>query len=81
MIIRYPDITKIDEMRKYAVFPIINAMTSENHPCEIVSDYFGLREMVGNITDLTYTFIGSSGNILNSWINIAKIYSLDLKRI
>ncbi|NQT60523.1 MAG: hypothetical protein HQ557_16220 [Bacteroidetes bacterium] len=81
MIIRYPDITKIEEMQKYATFPIINAMTRENHPCEIVSDYFGLREMLGSITDLTYTFIGPAGNILNSWINIAKIYSLDLKQI
>jgi len=81
MIIRYPDITKIEEIQKYASFPIINAMTRENHPCEILSDYFGLGELIGSIADLTYSFVGSSGNILNSWIHIANIFSLDLQQI
>ncbi len=81
MIIRCPDIIKLEEIQKYASFPIINAMTRENHPCEILSDYFGLRELVGSITDLQYSFIGSSGNILNSWIHLAEIYSLDFQQI
>jgi ornithine carbamoyltransferase len=53
----------------------------ENHPCEILSDYFGLSQLIGDITDLKYSFIGSSGNILNSWVHMAEIYSLDFQQI
>ena len=81
MIIRYPKIDKIEEIKKYATFPVINAMTRENHPCEILADYYGLREKLGRINDLKYTFIGASGNILNSWINISNVYSLDFQQI
>ncbi|MCK4257384.1 MAG: hypothetical protein KAX49_00305 [Halanaerobiales bacterium] len=38
IIIRHPEYSKLEEMAKYCSIPVINAMTSTNHPCEILSD-------------------------------------------
>ena len=44
-IVRYPDISMLEKMRKYSEMPIINAMTDENHPCEILTDLYSLSKI------------------------------------
>jgi len=53
-------------------------MTSENHPCEILSDYFSLRSLGMNERKLQLTFVGPIGNILRSWMNLAAKMGLKL---
>ncbi|MBS4538781.1 peptide transporter [Clostridium sp. D2Q-11] len=81
VIVRHKDYSTIEELAKYASIPIINAMTSENHPCEILSDVYSISRIRDNFTDLTYTFVGEEGNIFNSWFNISKLMNLNLHHI
>ncbi|WP_376768221.1 hypothetical protein [Paenibacillus alginolyticus] len=40
LIIRHSDFSKLKELSLYGSIPIVNAMTTNNHPCEILSDLF-----------------------------------------
>jgi len=81
VIVRHKEYSTIEELAKYASIPIINAMTSKNHPCEILSDVYSISRIRDNFTDLIYTFVGEEGNIFNSWFNISKLMNLNLHHI
>lgn len=81
VIIRHPSFEVMNDLAEHAGIPIINAMSSENHPCEIVADLYTIRNMKPNFQELTYTFVGPQGNILNSWIEIASVFDLTLQHI
>lgn len=81
VIIRHPSFEVMNDLAEHAEIPIINAMSSENHPCEIVADLYTIRTMKPNFQELTYTFVGPPGNILNSWIEIAKVLGLTLQHV
>ncbi|MNW54086.1 Ornithine carbamoyltransferase [compost metagenome] len=81
IIIRHPDFSKVEELSTHSSVPVINAMTSENHPCEIIADLFSIRERRDNYRDLVYTFVGPAGNISRSWMEIAKVMNLKLRHV
>lgn len=81
VIIRHSDFSKVQELSRHSPVPIINAMTSENHPCEILSDLFSISEKKGNYRDLVYTFVGPKSNISRSWKSIAEIMDLKFNQV
>lgn len=81
IVVRHADYSKIEEMAKHSTIPIINAMTSDNHPCEILADLYSISEKKENYKELVYTFVGPIGNISRSWANIAKIMNLDFNHV
>lgn len=81
IVVRHADFSKIEEMAKHSIIPIINAMTSDNHPCEILADLYAISEMKANYQVLGYTFVGPAGNISRSWANIAKVMNLDFNHV
>ncbi|MBP1968523.1 ornithine carbamoyltransferase [Virgibacillus natechei] len=81
VIVRHPDSSKIQELSRYTSIPIINAMTSDNHPCEILSDLYSISKIKEDYRDLVYTFVGGAGNISRSWMNIAKVMNLKFNHV
>jgi ornithine carbamoyltransferase len=81
LIIRHPDLPKLRELARHSSIPIINAMTKENHPCEVLSDLYSISEIRKGYRDLTYTFVGPAGNILKSWSDIAEVLNLHFKHV
>lgn len=81
IIIRHPDFNKMNKLSEHALIPIINAMSSENHPCEVLSDIYSIRELRPDFMELTYTFVGPAGNIVKSWVEIAKVLNLKLNHV
>ncbi len=80
IIIRHQDLKLLEELAEYSRVPVINAMTASNHPCEILSDLYALSKQEKDITELKYTFVGTAGNIANSWVEAAKVLGLDLQQ-
>lgn len=76
VIVRHSNIQLLDEMAKYSAVPVINAMTSKNHPCEILSDLYALSKLRENYLSLNYLFIGSKGNIGYAWKEAAELLGL-----
>lgn len=81
IIVRHREYSKIEEMAKYCSIPVINAMTSTNHPCEILSDLFSISQMKNNYKDLNYTFVGAANNISRSWKNVANVLNLKYNHV
>ncbi|SER23641.1 ornithine carbamoyltransferase [Gracilibacillus ureilyticus] len=81
IIVRHSDFAKVKELSHHSSIPVINAMTSENHPCEILSDLFSISKIRENYRDLVYTFVGPAGNISRSWMNVAKVMNLDYHHV
>ena len=53
--------------------PVINGLTDEYHPCQILGDVYTFIEQRGSIAGKTVTWIGDSNNMCNTWLQAAKI--------
>jgi len=59
----------IDEMAAYAGVPVVNALTDEFHPCQLLADLLTVREHKGELAGLTVAFVGDGAcNMGNSWL-------------
>ena len=80
IIVRHSDIDLINEIAKYSKVPVINAMTSINHPCEVLSDLYSLSKLRKDYLSLNYTFIGVNENIGKAWLEASKLLGFNLKQ-
>jgi ornithine carbamoyltransferase len=61
--------TDVEEFAALSGIRTINALTDEEHPCQILSDLFTIVEKRGSLDGLTVTFIGDGDcNVARSWI-------------
>lgn len=67
-------------MAECAKIPIVNAMTAENHPCEILSDLYALSKIRKNFLNDQYLFVGEKGNIGNSWKAASHVMGFHLEQ-
>lgn len=77
VVARHPDLAVIEQLAAAQALPVVNAMTDENHPCEVLADLFSLRRQ-GEITSLCFLFVGADGNIARAWQEAARVLQLDL---
>jgi ornithine carbamoyltransferase len=60
---------RIEEMAAHAGVPVVNALTDEFHPCQLLADLLTIRERKGELAGLTVTFLGDAAcNMGNSWV-------------
>jgi len=64
----------IDRFAENSSVPVINGLTDENHPCQILSDIFTYIEYRGGIAGTTIAWIGDSNNMCNTWLQAAEIF-------
>jgi ornithine carbamoyltransferase len=70
----------VEEFAQYAGIPTINALTDEEHPCQILADIFTYQEKRGSIAGKVVTFFGDgSCNVVNSWIFAAARLGFELR--
>ncbi|MBL8438315.1 MAG: ornithine carbamoyltransferase [Zoogloeaceae bacterium] len=53
--------------------PIINGLTNEFHPCQILADIFTFIEQRGCIQGKTVAWVGDSNNMCNTWLQAAEV--------
>jgi len=59
----------VEEFAQYAKIPTINALTDEEHPCQILADIFTIQEKRGPMAGKVVTFVGDGAcNVAVSWI-------------
>ena len=70
----------VEEFAQYAGIPTINALTDEEHPCQILADVFTYQEKRGSIQGKVVTFLGDGAcNVVNSWIFAAARLGFELR--
>jgi ornithine carbamoyltransferase len=59
----------LERMAEHAGVPVVNALTDEFHPCQLIADLLTVREHKGALSGLTVTFVGDAANNMgNSWL-------------
>ncbi len=61
----------VDDLAKWASIPVINGLSDQLHPCQILSDLFTIEEFKGNLRNVKVAYIGDGNNVANSWIEAA----------
>ena len=80
IVVRHSDIEVVKSMAKHTQIPIINAMTSENHSCEIITDLYSLSKLYKDIEKKKFLFVGAKGNIGNSWKAASKLMGFEVEQ-
>jgi len=58
--------------------PVINGLTNEYHPCQILADIYTYIEQRGSIQGKTVAWIGDSNNVCNTWLQAAEIFDFNV---
>jgi ornithine carbamoyltransferase len=58
--------------------PVINGLTNEYHPCQILADVFTYIDHRGPIRGKTVAWIGDSNNVCNTWLQAAELFDFKL---
>ena len=69
---------KIETFAKYSKVPVINALSDDFHPCQLLADIQTFVEQRGAITGKTVAWIGDGNNMCQSWINAAMLLDFNL---
>jgi len=70
---------EVEEFASYSNIPTINALTDDEHPCQILTDIFTFQELREPIYGKTVAFFGDgSSNVANSWLFAASKLGFNL---
>jgi len=68
----------IERFARNSRVPVINGLTNEYHPCQILADIFTYVERRGSIEGATVAWIGDSNNVCNTWLQAAEILGFNV---
>ena len=68
----------LDRFASVSRVPVINGLSNEYHPCQVLGDIFTFVEQRGPISGKTVAWIGDSNNVCNTWMQAAEIFDFDL---
>jgi len=77
VMIRTFEQTKLERFAAHSRVPVINGLTNEFHPCQILADIFTFIEHRGSIQGKTVAWVGDGNNMANTWLQAAEL--LDFK--
>lgn len=69
----------VETMAEYSTVPVINALTDDFHPCQLLADMQTFYEARGSIQGKTVVWIGDGNNMCQSYINAAQLYDFKLR--
>jgi len=70
---------KLMEMAEYCSVPVINALTDDSHPCQLMADIMTIEEHRGPIAGKVVTWVGDGNNMANSYIHAATRFGFELR--
>ena len=68
----------IDRFAANSRVPVINGLTNEYHPCQIMADIYTFIEQRGSIRGKTVAWIGDSNNVCNTWLQAAEVFDFNV---
>lgn len=67
------------EMSDAATVPVINGLTNESHPCQIMADLLTIEECKGPVNEQVVAWSGDGNNVAASWIHAAVKFQFELR--
>lgn len=69
----------VERLSAYSRVPVINGLTNEYHPCQIMADIYTYIEHRGPIQGKTVAWIGDSNNVCNTWLQAAEVLDFNVR--
>jgi ornithine carbamoyltransferase len=69
---------KVDELAEHSTIPIVNALTDEHHPCQLLADLLTIREVNETLDGIKVAFVGDGNNVANSLVEAAGLTGIEL---
>ena len=79
IMIRTDEHTKLLELAEYATVPVINGLTNDSHPCQLMADVMTFEEHRGPIKDKIVAWCGDGNNMVTSWIHAAGVFDFEFR--
>jgi ornithine carbamoyltransferase len=79
VMIRTFEQTIVERFSSLSRVPVINGLTNEYHPCQILADIFTFIEHRGSIKGKSVAWIGDSNNVCNTWLQAAEILDFQVR--
>ncbi|HMN21396.1 MAG TPA: ornithine carbamoyltransferase [Ottowia sp.] len=73
VMIRTFEQARIERFAEFSRVPVINGLTNEYHPCQILADIFTFIEHRGPIAGKTVAWVGDGNNMANTWLQAADL--------
>lgn len=74
LIVRTYAQSDVDELGKFASIPVINALTDDDHPTQLLADWLTIREVFGkDISGRKFTYLGDGNNMSHAWLIMGAI--------
>nr|WP_300308396.1 ornithine carbamoyltransferase [Halomonas sp.] len=71
--------TGLEEFAAASSVPVINALTDDYHPCQLLADVMTWTELRGSVRGRTAVWVGDGNNMCHSWINAARQFDFNLR--
>ena len=78
LIVRTFGQSKLETLVEYGDIPVVNALTDEYHPCQIMADMLTMYERTPNLADLKVAWVGDGNNMAHSFINGSAAFGYEL---
>ena len=69
----------LEEYAKWSSKPVINALTDQEHPCQVLADYLTIKEEFNKFDDVVLAFIGDGNNVANSLILCGALLGIKIR--
>jgi ornithine carbamoyltransferase len=70
--------SRLVELARASRVPVVNALTDEAHPLQLLADLYTVRAVRGTLAGLRYGWVGDGNNMARSWIEAARLLRLEL---
>ena len=69
---------KLETLVEYGDIPVVNALTDEYHPCQIMADMLTMYERTPKLDELKVAWVGDGNNMAHSFINGSAVFGYEL---
>lgn len=70
---------RVETLAKHASIPVVNGLSDEYHPCQLLADLMTVKECIGTVEGVTVAWVGDGNNMANSWILAAALVGFELR--
>ncbi len=78
VMIRTFEHSNIERFASESRVPVVNGLTNDYHPCQVLADLYTYIEHRGSIAGRTVAWVGDGNNMCNTWIQAARIFDFKL---
>ncbi len=69
----------VEELARHASIPVVNMLTRDHHPCQVLADLVTLRERFGRLEGLRLAYVGDGNNVARSLRTVGAIAGVDVE--